>query len=196
MILRHKSQRVYICMRGEPQDTDRGQQTCRYMWIQWKQTQSEYMDRSETQSQDTNAGAGTEADEAESLWMCEVWQFWRCCTCSACVGLTACCWVAIQVASPAASSGQLLVLAIYRWSILTWHHWECQVREEEGRFQILCTAHILQCSPRLFSIVLDLAGMILKMHIFDVQEHSKCLQFSSMQITDIPSLVLQTQPSW
>src|SRR6266702_6748182 len=62
-------------MRGEPQDTDRGQWTCRYMRIQGKQTQSEYMDGSETQSYDTNAGAGTEADEAESLWMCKVWRF-------------------------------------------------------------------------------------------------------------------------
>jgi len=37
------------------------------------------------------------------------------------------------VAGPATPSGQPLVLAICRWSILNWHHCRCQVREEEGR---------------------------------------------------------------
>src|SRR6266571_4876535 len=42
------------------------------------------------------------------------------------------CWVAISVAGPAAPGGQLLVLAVCRRSILTWHHCGCQVGEEEG----------------------------------------------------------------
>jgi hypothetical protein len=42
-----------------------------------------------------------------------------------------CSWVGIIVAGLAAPGGQPLVLAICWRSILTWHHWECQVGDEE-----------------------------------------------------------------
>jgi hypothetical protein len=47
-------------------------------------------------------------------------------------GTGARCWVDITVAGPAAPSGQPSVLAVCRRSILIWHHWGCQVGEEES----------------------------------------------------------------